>query len=1123
MGERITDHRNGQLLQEGDTIVCPGENVVYTITGSPSGCGGSSIVYPAVLSSDRRLYAIKECFPNDPRFCRRNGVVAPRDPADAEAQGILSRYRNNLTREAMIGQIISNTATRAVSIQQTLQPLAITHAGERWTDLSGAMFTVLEQMDQKAVSFDSLLAGLTGGYSAEKRRASRGLPGIYQSACILEEVLMALMQVHNARDPEHPNMTGYYYGDLHNGNVYFAESDPAAGVIGRAYLMDFGSTRELNEEGETEELFSADVFSTKGFRPPEMFRKGLFRLTAGADLYSAGRLLLLCTATAAKCRPLKDGDSVPADFLDSADGIRIGCSGNALRLLNQILERSLRAQPGERYSSAGEMLADIRELKKLTRPPEYTLPGHLSAPDHFVPGSRDRELALLAEAVERGETVFIWGVGGIGKTELALELARRIEPARGAYLIRFRESTRKTILSLEFSGYEAPERGRLGEKPEDADLRTRMEILREHYSGALFVIDNFDCPGRTLEELRGEPEFRALQDMGIRLVVTTRSRVPWQPQFELRELSPESQLALVRHFYRDSTVSDDLIRELLDEVGGHTLTLSLAARTLKTGGENVTVRSLLKALRENRLSREQLPAVATDQNRTYEEARIFQHLQAVFDLSGMTKAERSVMDLCAFLPPEGMALRPFHLALDEEGREARDALVRQGWLRQSDERLLQIHPMIRELIRERIGSGHTGCDGNFRRMRESLERMTRELAVMRGGVPRWPIGSLTTHQLRQIAGLACEAADFLEDPTGQRAWLAAWTLALVHRFTGAKEYARTALERGAGLTDPRLLAEHWRSAAICYDVIDWPLCLQYVQQECAQWEVLLALPDADRRSLLPAYAEALFRGCRVCSLDFHYAVSRSQGREEAALEYGRKALEAAAACEPGDPLLISRTHYLLSVTYARMVLLGRDFLDGVFVGLGRYRKYRRMRSELIRKRREHLEQAFRANELVPVPNVGWTALLHEARGNSLGRDAGREDYRTALTLRRTMSADDPQAQAMLYDNIANLHEKLGDRKTAIRFKMEKVKAAEGRWYIRFLERLELRLSSPNRYPDGATLWQRSLQSALGLAAVTLILPLGLAVLLAMVLLLRDTLLEARDFLVQELRDRRRER
>lgn len=1122
MGEKNRDHRIGQFLQEGDTIVCAGEDAVFRITGDPIGCGGSAVVYPAVLSSDRRLYAIKECFPNDPRFCRKNGIVAPADPADAQALGILGRYRSNLTREAAIGQIVSNTATRAVSIQQTLKPLALGHDGQRYTALEGAMFTVLERMDQKAVSFDGLLAGLVSGYDPEKLRRTRGMPGIHATAWILEEILIALKQVHDTRDPEHPGMTGYYYGDLHNGNVYFTESDPKAGVIGRAHLMDFGSARELDENGETEELFAEDVFSTKGFRPPEMFRKGLFRLTAAADIYSAGRLLLLCTATAAKRRPLKDGDSVPENFLDSADGGRIGCSGNALRLLNEILARSLQARPEDRYGSVDEMLVEIRQLKTMTAPPAYTMSRRLSAPEHFVPGSRDRELALLAEAMSRGETVYIWGMGGIGKTELAMELARRIEPARGSYLIRFQGSTRETILGLDFSGYVPPERSRMGGNAEAADLAARMEILRKHYSGALFVLDNFDCPGKTVEELRKEPEFQALQDMGIRLVVTTRSRISWQPQFELRELEPDSQLALVRHYYRDSTVSDALLRELIDEVGGHTLTLSLAARTLALGREGVTVRSMLEAIRENRLSRAQLPAVATDQNRTYAEGRIFQHLQAVFDLSGMTGAERSVMDLCAFLPQEGMALQGIHLALDEEGREARETLVRQGWLRQSDEFRLQIHPMIRELVREQIGRSHTGCDPLLQRLRENLEAASGEMCIMYGGVPKWVSGSLSMSVQRQVAAMACEAADFLEDPTGQRAWFAAWSLAQVHRFTGAKQYARTALERGGDLKAPLDLARHWRSAARCYYIIDWPLCLQYVQQECIQWDAILAAPGTDRRRFLPSYAEALFRGCQVCCLDFHYAVSRSQGREEAALEYGRKALEAAGSGEEPDLLLISQIHYLLSVVYGRMVLLGRDVLDGLFVGVGRHRKYRRMRAELTRLRMEQLELAFRANEQAGAVDDGWTALLYEARGNSRGRE-GREDYRKALALRQRMKASDPKTQAMLWDNIANLHEKLGERKKAVRIKMEKVRAGEDRWYMRLLERVDLWLNSPNRHPDGATLWQRSLLAFRFLATVALIFPLGLAVLAAMLCLLRDTILEARDFLAQELRDRRRTR
>ena len=122
-------------------------------------------------------------------------------------------------------------------------------------------------------------------------------------------------------------------------------------------------------------------------------------------------------------------------------------------MVNTILEKATRQNPDSRYGDAREMLEAVLELKRSTEPPKYLLPSNLSSPDYFVPHSRDKELSVLADAVNAGETVFLHGVGGIGKTECAIALAKKLDPPRGAYLVHFQGSMKETVLKMQFSGY----------------------------------------------------------------------------------------------------------------------------------------------------------------------------------------------------------------------------------------------------------------------------------------------------------------------------------------------------------------------------------------------------------------------------------------------------------------------------------------------------------------------------------------------------------------------------------------------------------------------------------------------------------------------------------------------
>lgn len=1114
------EHRAQWFLKEGDIITCQ-DDTFFTITGAPVGLGGSAIVYPACHSENGTQYAIKECFPNDPRFCRSEvtGAVAPVDAQDPDARALLELYRENLKKEKYIGQVIGNTATRTVGILDQLRLRSIT-VGGRVCSPGDAMFTLLMRMDRKAKSFNSLLAEFAELCPEEQKRYTRGLPPIHITARIMLQVLTALKQVHDARDQELPGMSGYYYGDLHNGNVYFTESDPASGEVGLAHLLDFGSTRALDSRGETEKLVDREVFSTNGFRPPEASVKGPFRLTKKADLYSAGCLMLMCVATPAKLLPHKDGKDIGAEFLDAGDAARIGCTENSRRLVNRILYQSMRENPGDRYGSVDRMLADVRQLAADTAPPSHRLPENLSTPDYFVPGSRSRELAVLSEALESNSTVFLWGMGGIGKTELAMKLARELRPSRGSYLIHYQGSMRKTILSLDFEGYASPQggRNRAAKLAELEDLEARFGILQKEYAGALFVIDNFDHPDKTLNDLREEPELRRLSELGIRLIITTRAPARGLPGLEVRELREEDQLKLMRSACTDPAVSDDILRELIREVGGHTLTICLMSRTLGSDETSVSPMHMLDALRRCRLSQAGLPCVATDQNRTHSQAQIHQHLKAVFDLSAMGPAARAVMDLAAFLPREGMQLKLLEQCLTGEQLAARLQLVRTGWLRQSDGYMVSIHPLIREVVRDEMGPGHTGC-GQFRRRLEELMD-TGSLCVMHGGVPRWLNARLDEAQLRQVAGWACEAADFLEGV--QWPWFAGWALARVGRFTRAKQYARIALDRAeeAPPADPRELAEHWHWAARVYYELDWPQCLTYVERECAQWEELLRGSGADRPALLRRYAEALILGCRVCYLDFYYSVSRKQCREEDALEYGRRALEAIGGCGTAEPLLISQVRLMRSVTYGRMALLGRDAPNGLLTGIGRHLRFRAMGDSLERMQLEELELArAAAEEVCGCPS--WQALIREALGDIQEGSGRQSHYRAALALWRGQTAANPEAQSAIWDNIAQLHLKLGDRREAARWRMEGVRLRKNTWYRRFLVRLELFFDRSDRHPGERTLMARSLHDAGSIALVSVLIPLGLLTLAAMALVLCDELRLLISFLRQEHADRRR--
>lgn len=391
------NYREEQALRDGDIICC--KDAEYTIIGKPIGFGGSSILYGARKSGSEILFAIKECFPAEGccAFKRINGVIQPKDPDDGNAVAILAHFRDSIENEERIGQHIFNTTNRAVPTIDIWEPISVTTEGKTYTQVSAGIFSVQPRFDLKGRPLEAILNEISTSCSNEERRKTRWLPNIYFTACLMEEVLKALQQIHKARDPENPKMQGWIFGDLSPKNIFFAETDIANKQAGIAHFLDYGSSMELDEEGKTKELSEKDIFSTDGYRPPEASEGGRFKLDQRADVYSAGCLLYRCVVSNAKfaIAAKKRSPVLGSAALDDIDGKHIGCTGRALKLLNEILDKATKEKPSERYPNVDAMLTAILELKRAAEPVSYELPANLSSPDYFIPHSRDKELSTF--------------------------------------------------------------------------------------------------------------------------------------------------------------------------------------------------------------------------------------------------------------------------------------------------------------------------------------------------------------------------------------------------------------------------------------------------------------------------------------------------------------------------------------------------------------------------------------------------------------------------------------------------------------------------------------------------------------------------------------------------------
>lgn len=861
------DPRRQWVLKKGDQIACA--DAVYTITDEPIGYGGSAVIYPARRSDTHLFYAIKECFPLEGNYHRPEGIITPWDPEDAASAGALDHFRRGLDDEQRTGQIIHNSSDRAICIRQILRPRSVTVSGRRCDQVGGAVFAVLDRIDTKFKSFDRLLEEIRSSYPPKERRRRQGLPHIYTTACLMEEVLTALQQVHRARDPERPQVSGYYFGDLHGGNIFFSGSSIPEGVVGKAHLIDFGSARELDETGFTGLLRSGEVYCAKGIRPPEMLDAEQFRLNRSADIFSAGCLMLRCVATKARLRPYARLSCVGPDFLEADDGAFIGCGPELLGLVNDILDRATAMEPDRRYGSAEEMLVQIRRLKERAAPLKNRLNTGLStlADGAFV--GREADRTQLDQYLARHiNPIILHGFPGLGKTELAIDYARRRSGTGRVCFVRFDRSFRETVtgpIANAFSGYDRNlPNGK--PKPDDRVYQEVLALLRQYEPDDLLIIDHADHPGRTFAQLQDDGAYGDLCALPMHLILTTRAEPNGAGQWHRVDILDHKHLRKMMR--RHVSLPDEALDGLIDAAGSHTLMLDLMARTLARSG--MTAQTLLESFR-SAAPMPELPQIDTTHERSSRRMQLQEHLDVLFDLSGIGDDARNVLACAVLLPSEGLDVQLFQDCLPRTA--PLEQLVGCGWLTVT-EGLLRMAPVLREVCRSRLSPDEDRCGPFLRRLWECRANAADPLPVA-----------------RIFAGAA--ALSGTEDPI--RLHQAGMTYRQAGQYRKSLEYARRALQVSRTLLPPqdlRLAVYYSNLAAALGDAGEYTQALECQQQALHIRERLL---PKDHPDLAASY----------CGVGTAFG---DLGDDLQELEYQQRALHIRENTLPQDHLDLADSH-----------------------------------------------------------------------------------------------------------------------------------------------------------------------------------------------------------------------
>lgn len=350
---------------------------------------------------------------------------------------------------------------------------------------------------------------------------------------------------------------------------------------------------------------------------------------------------------------------------------------------------------------------------------------------------REEELVEIEKRFETERIVVLSGLGGTGKTELAIRYGSEYETSgKGmVYFVRFQTSFIQTVVHEISRGI--PDY-RCEGKSEDQIYKDTMAALERCWKNDLLILDNADLADFPV--LR-----RELSALPLRILITTRQDLP--KAIHVKVLDRSSLYAFFQQ--NEVDITQEEMDALIDAVDGHTLTVDLIARIMRNDSRTVTTEQLLTALQGYHLT-DGFSEVSTNFENSLELARISEHLRTVFQLAELPDLEQELLRCATLLPQEGidadLFLVPF--ADPDTVGDALDNLIDKGWL-QLNGGMLCIHPVIRIVCIAELEPTDESCDAFLEGVREQYDPSRYDHV-----------------QYTQMAALFTEASTVLEDREG---------------------------------------------------------------------------------------------------------------------------------------------------------------------------------------------------------------------------------------------------------------------------------------------------------------------------------------------------------------------
>lgn len=641
----------------------PGTIITLHCDGAPRqfqidaviGDGASCIAYDAHRTDGNGAslrYRLKECYPFHAQIERKGTQLLW--ASDSEKQAAIQRLERShrLIVKLCNDKSVGNNITRAELCEG-----------------NGTLYAVMDVNHAKTYAFDD----------------DQNLHSILDTMRVLTEVVGNL------------HAQGYLHLDIKPDN-FLVSHRPSTNV----WLFDVDSLASMDD------LKSGAVQSisySQQWAAPEQLLGQTGKLCEATDLFSIGAVLF----EKVMGRQVQNADmGLFADW--DFDGAMFDhVNPKVKRYLREIFRRTLVASVKRRYQSAGELLENLEKACDITIEGKPFLKSDCPVlTTQFV--GRQRELLEIRDAFRSGKhAVFLHGIGGIGKSTLALAYGNQFQKEYDAVIFcRYRDSLEELFDDIDIQNFDGSER------------EHRKHLRRLFDEHALLIIDNFDV------EIDANDFLDELMRLKCSILFTSRTDFSSAytgdvKQIEVNALPYEKLEELftsICGLKLETEEEQQSFHKLLKMVDGHTYFVELAAKQIVASG--CSLDALYTALRNGISGLDGKEKVRTQKDGHILKRTIPEVLRVLFRVADLNRGQQQVLrNLYAlrFIHVDKKIYRHFvcasiskknrhenvwsWISFEDQTRDDFDILndlVELGWVQKNGSHF-SLHPLIEELIR----------------------------------------------------------------------------------------------------------------------------------------------------------------------------------------------------------------------------------------------------------------------------------------------------------------------------------------------------------------------------------------------------------------------------------------